>query len=327
MVGGVKPMQKTLNGRIASTNTTSTSSETLSATRRDFLRAVSGMGSATAGLSLFSSDAAAHPDISSNYTNIKWRNRSAEELFDILKHRHHITDDPALQVELSEGAHYGDAMVFRTQRHWGTYPEAMHLRWQIRLPEGFTVDQQVKLHAICGRGDAHDDWAAGGWGGRISDGSNGWSARIALDDSQFADQPGLEFYIYHADMSGDWGDHYPWGTPLTPGIWHVLDLYVEVNTPGLADGTVAGWIDGELGLALPHMRFRDANHEHIAIDQWWHNIYHGGVETSPKDQHVRLSRHDVGGITDRTAASELRSQVNSELTTDRGYDRDPMSII
>lgn len=182
-------------------------------------------------------------------------------------------------------------MAFRTQRHWAMYPEALHLRYWIRLSEGFTVNHQQKLHAIAGRGDSHDDWPAAGWGGRNSDGSNGWSARIALDDSQFDSQPGLEFYVYHADMSGDYGDRYAWGEALPPGEWHQLDLEVRMNTPGDRDGVVRGWLNGDVAHELTGIRFRDADHGHIGIDQCWHNIYHGGSDPSPQDQHVDLGPH------------------------------------
>jgi hypothetical protein len=48
------------------------------------------------------------------------------------------------------------------------------------------------------------------------------------------------------------------GTPVVfqPQHWYCVEMHVKLNTPGLADGEVAAWIDGELKLLYPGRQFR-----------------------------------------------------------------------
>jgi hypothetical protein len=50
------------------------------------------------------------------------------------------------------------------------------------------------------------------------------------------------------------------GTPLVfqPQHWYCIEVHVKLNTPGLADGEVAAWIDGELKLLHAGRQFRGA---------------------------------------------------------------------
>jgi len=50
------------------------------------------------------------------------------------------------------------------------------------------------------------------------------------------------------------------GTPLAfaPQRWYCVEVHVKLNTPGLADGEVAAWIDDELKLFYPERQFRGA---------------------------------------------------------------------
>jgi len=88
-------------------------------------------------------------------------------------------------------------------------------------------------------------------------------------------------YVYYPQQRGAYGDHwFPDGTVLpfsnTPGNfgpyfvprpnfipnlnqWYCYELMVQANTPGLRDGRVAIWIDGNLIADFQNVRLRDVS--------------------------------------------------------------------
>lgn len=86
----------------------------------------------------------------------------------------------------------------------------------------------------------------------------------------------LEFYCYHLDQGGDYGDvflpsgDYFMGQPalfgptfvarprINPprGVWLSFEIMVKANTPGQRDGRIAFWVDGVLAADFPNLRFR-----------------------------------------------------------------------
>jgi hypothetical protein len=89
----------------------------------------------------------------------------------------------------------------------------------------------------------------------------------------------LNVYIYHPEQRSMWGDHFfPDGTVLPNssmpgdfgsefvarpnlvpelGRWYAYELMLKANTPGMRDGRVALWLDGELIADFPNLRLRD----------------------------------------------------------------------
>jgi hypothetical protein len=86
----------------------------------------------------------------------------------------------------------------------------------------------------------------------------------------------LVTYVYHMDQGSRWGDQFfPSGRVNPPGRelfgehfvphedfipdrgrWYCYELMVQTNTPGLRDGRVAFWVDGQLRADFPNLRFR-----------------------------------------------------------------------
>ena len=86
-------------------------------------------------------------------------------------------------------------------------------------------------------------------------------------------------YIYHPEQRSQWGDHFfPDGRvmPNTSlafdfgpefvarpnvvpelGRWYSYEVMLEANTPGMRDGRVTCWMDGELIADFPNLRLRD----------------------------------------------------------------------
>jgi hypothetical protein len=93
--------------------------------------------------------------------------------------------------------------------------------------------------------------------------------------------PGLlNAYVYHPDQRSPYGDHFhptgvitPYSTnppftfgqefvarpDITPelGRWYAYELMVKANTPGLRDGRIAMWLDGNLIAEFTNLRLRE----------------------------------------------------------------------
>lgn len=199
----------------------------------------------------------------------------------------------ALRVLLPEGELTALNTHYDFMDELGEEPEEIYFRYYLRFGDDWNQTVQGgKMPGISGT------YGRAGWGGRRSDGTNGWSARGSFSETV---QPGnplagrtvLGHYVYHADMEGTYGDGYPWveswgpegqGGLLEPGRWASVEMHVRLNTPGANDGVLRAWVDGVLAMERSGMRFRDV--DSLKIERIWMNIYHGGTEPSPYDQHA-----------------------------------------
>jgi len=86
------------------------------------------------------------------------------------------------------------------------------------------------------------------------------------------------------------------------GQWYQIEMQVEMNTPGRADGVIRGWIDGQLSYEKTNMVFRKEGHDFLHNRLAWFNIYKGGLNgncTSSQvylDQMVIALDQPVGGV-------------------------------
>ena len=200
----------------------------------------------------------------------------------------------ALRSWIPQGENTGLNTRYDFQDETGSEPEEIYLRYYLRLGDDWnqTVDGG-KLPGISGT------YGVAGWGGRKSDGTNGWSARGLFHESVPAGANPLALatpvgsYVYHADMPGTFGDNFIWvegwgqegyGGVLRTGVWYCLEYYVKMNTLTQNDGIIRAWVDGRLSFEKTDFRFRDV--DSLKIERIWMNIYHGGTDVSPYDQHA-----------------------------------------
>lgn len=71
--------------------------------------------------------------------------------------------------------------------------------------------------------------------------------------------------------------------------WYCVEVFVKLNTPGVADGQLAAWIDGDLKLSYGGREFRGATPEDPApstatIQAIGLTGYYGGITTVPQAQ-------------------------------------------
>ncbi len=162
--------------------------------------------------------------------------------------------------------------------------DRLHARYNIYFPKEFVWGQgrycHLKLFSQSGR------LSGGRWAGYTSAGTkptgrDKFSCTIAAKPKTGE----LEFYFYHPDQRGGYGDHKKCTATLQRGRWHSLETMVKVNTLGEKDGEIGCWLDGKLVGEAKGLRFRDI--EDLRIRSVGFSNYWGGAgdeNTAPVDQ-------------------------------------------
>ncbi|PAY18914.1 hypothetical protein CKO51_13870 [Rhodopirellula sp. SM50] len=194
----------------------------------------------------------------------------------------------ALRSRIAKGALTALNTTYQFGQETGAEPDEIYFRYYLRLGDDWNQTLQGgKMPGISGT------YGRGGWGGRKSDGINGWSARGLFRMTVPRGNPlggttPVGFYCYHADMEGSYGTNWIWNKDyrgyLERNRWYAIEQYCRLNTPGEKDGVLKAWVDGRLAFEKTDIRFRLT--DELSIEQVWMNIYHGGKLASPHDQHV-----------------------------------------
>ncbi|MCU4675538.1 hypothetical protein N7931_07800 [Catenovulum sp. 2E275] len=215
----------------------------------------------------------------------------------------------ALQVYLPQGELSALNAAYIFQDKIGHDLDEVYFRYYLRFGESWNTTQVGKLPGIAGT--YHGESYAGGWGGRRSNGENGWSIRGYFkprlsEENYFANRVPIGNYIYHANQTGTWGMELTYDGE-NPGMlernrWYCIEQYVKVNTPGQSNGILKAWIDGAPAYELNNLKMRNEGFEHISIDRIWMNIYHGGKDPNNKDiyafiDNVVVATQPIGPIT------------------------------
>jgi hypothetical protein len=184
----------------------------------------------------------------------------------------------SLSVEIPEGRHYGTSLHYLFSEETSSEPEELWASYYVYFPESFDPKGQVgKLPGPAGT------YENAGWGGRPSDGTNGWSARMGFR-SAGSDEIGLDYYVYHADMNGMFGDLFSWDCSLPKGRWHRIDEYIRLNDPEAANGILLGWVNGDKAYDRRDVRFRETSE--LRIEEYWFTVYWGGTYSSPMNNRI-----------------------------------------
>ncbi len=171
----------------------------------------------------------------------------------------------------------------------GAEPDEAFFRYYLRFGEDWEPTDGGKLPGPSGT------YGVAGWGGRPVDGTDGWSARgtyrvPAPSGNPLEDHTGIGNYVYHADMPGQYGDIDIWTDGcaglLDKNRWYSVETQVRLNTPGLNDGILRGWVDGRLAYERTDWRWRDT--DTLKVEQIWMNVYHGGTAVPDSDLHLYI---------------------------------------
>lgn len=117
------------------------------------------------------------------------------------------------------------------------------------------------------RGSRTDNqWSSFGQAGKCPDGAQWFATNVVMLANE---NPGpIRFYTYYPGMQTEsdgvtcWGRHTGVGTTtyssasaLARGVWHRVEVFIKLNSPGQSDGAQRMWVNGQLrgewtGLAL-----------------------------------------------------------------------------
>ena len=194
-------------------------------------------------------------------------------------------DGSALKITVPSGENSGSGFAFKFADQTGSEPEEIFFRYYIRIDDSWDPTYGGKFPGISGT------YGVAGWGGRPSDGSNGWSARglyqptVVGPDNPLGDTVPVGHYVYHAEQPTQWGDNVLWQDGylgyLEKNRWYSIEQHLVLNTPGIDDGILETWIDGRLAYRDTDWRWRDVSS--LKIEQIWVNVYHGGTDVPDQD--------------------------------------------
>ena len=160
--------------------------------------------------------------------------------------------------------------------------DSLHLRYYVRFAEGHQFVKGGKLPGLYG-GAVHS-------GGRIPDGTNGFSTRYMWRRAGDG-----EVYAY-LPTSVEFGTSLGRGTwRFEPGRWYLLEQAVKLNTPGEPDGSIRAWVDEKLVLDASNLMFRTV--DSLRIEGIYFSTFFGGGDptwATPKDTWIDFARFAVG---------------------------------
>ena len=189
----------------------------------------------------------------------------------------------ALRIKVDRGGHYGASITYRFKDQIGAEPEEIYYRYYLRFADDWNPQRGGKLPGISGTYDR------AGWGGRPSNGRDGWSAR-GLFKGQVDGKTPIGYYCYHADMKGRYGSDWVWEQDrrgyLANNRWYCIEQYAKMNTPGKNDGILRAWVDGKPAFEKTDIRMRDV--DTLKIEAVWLNVYLGGTWTSKSEHHLYI---------------------------------------
>ncbi len=194
-------------------------------------------------------------------------------------------DGAALKITVPAGENTGSGFAFKFEDQTGAEPEEVFFRYYIRIDDSWDPTYGGKFPGISGT------YGVAGWGGRPSDGTNGWSARglyqptVVGPGNPLGDTVPVGHYVYHADQHTQWGDNVLWQDGylgyLEKNRWYSIEQHLVLNDPDMDNGILETWIDGRLAYRGTGWRWRIV--DDLKIEQIWVNVYHGGTDVPTQD--------------------------------------------
>ncbi len=191
-------------------------------------------------------------------------------------------DGQGIKVTIPRDEHFGSAMRWEFEANGKTEPDELYYRYWLRFPIGFANYGQGKLPGPSGL------YSSSGRNKiKPSDANPGWSARMMFtspDPGRTATNTQIGYYVYHRGQPGSSGETEPWqDSPgvLEHGQWYCIEGRVAMNTPGVANGVLEGWVDEKLAYYENDFTFRGASDAGINVREFWFDTYYGGDATAP----------------------------------------------
>lgn len=164
---------------------------------------------------------------------------------------------------------------------------ALRLTYYVRFSENFNFVKGGKLPGLFG--------GEGASGGKIPDGTNGFSTRF-----MWRKHGNGEVYAYLPTSSKQGTSIGRNNWQFQPNRWYRLEQEVSLNDPNLANGRIQVWLDGRKVLDRGGLTFR--HEENLTIDGVFFSTFFGGGDPSwatPKDVYIDFANFSVSRVRDR----------------------------
>lgn len=230
--------------------------------------------------------------------------------------------ETGLRVSIPRGSHYGADFKLDLEDATSGETDRLFFRYYIKLDPDWSPESSGKLPGFSGV------YGSSGKGGYRSSPSNpGWSARLMFSRTENDDpRVRLGYYVYHLGQETRYGDGVGWNQAgrLHPGEWYCLEGEVEMNTPGLADGSLRAWVDETPALAFGGLEFRRPDEPKIKIESFWFNVYYGGKQVPDNDLGLNIDEVVVdtqrigcgtGSGTTRTTSGDFNGDSYPDLVS------------
>jgi len=196
-------------------------------------------------------------------------------------------DGAGLRSIIPVGEHWGSSGHWYFADHGLDDPDELWWRYWVKFPTGFYIDPPNR-GKLPGVGGLHTYNCLGNRPSTPEEPC--FSARMLFsrDYGQTGNPNGVDgenligFYVYHLDSPPTRGDIWTWDpavATLDNGTWYCVEGHIALNTPGLRNGTLQGWVDGNAAFARFDVGFRRASEDWMGIKSFWFDIYYGGEES------------------------------------------------
>ncbi len=208
--------------------------------------------------------------------------------------RHHVVMDPSqaqsgsryLQVTYRAGGDGGWLTHFFPSGY-----DSLYVSYYVRFPAGWQGG--TKLVALYGS-RTDDQWSAFGKAGLCPAGDDFFAAMLIAEGT--GDPGPLRFYSYYPAMArepdgvtcwgryGDGAERYVEPLTMSRGVWHHVEFWVKLNTPGHGNATQSFWLDGVPRGTWPALSFRSSSRLRLnAVQLTFNRGTSGGTATQTLD--------------------------------------------
>ena len=205
-----------------------------------------------------------------------------------------------IRVDIPAGQHWGTTTHWNTASRLSSEPTEMWLRYWIKFPNGFRIDEPYR-GKLPGFGGLYSGNCRGNR--PSTTGSPCWSARMAfsplypgdgLPDPLPSDPSAVTriswyAYLLNSGGTGQTGRILHWDpdrSTLHHDRWYCVEARVKVNDLGQQNGILEGYVDGAQAFQAGNLNFRRPSESKLKVKSLWFDVYYGGSGTSPKNNNI-----------------------------------------
>lgn len=188
----------------------------------------------------------------------------------------------AINVSVPAGSHFGTAAHYRFADQGLNDPDDLYYRYFLRLPTSFKNYGTGKIPGPAGMYNS-----SGRNGIKPTDANPGWSARMQFSPPTTpaaSNTTAIGFYVYHRDQARTTGDSLMWDPAVglvNHGVWTCVEGHVSMNTPGVRNGVLEGWVDEKLAFYRDDFQFLGSADAALGVKSFWFDTYYGGTAAAP----------------------------------------------